>query len=108
MTGWLIGLYLTSVVGAVFGIFWPAMVASFKGGGQARLAVAFDDSQKKIALHLGLGIVIASVIAGLGFVAFAGTTENQTRLHGLGLLAYFTAFTSGFSAASLIEEPLKQ
>lgn len=103
---WIAWVFASVVAGSICGIFWPAVVKQFRDS--TPVAVAFSDPRSKIIRYLVFGVIIAVVVSALGFAAFVGTPAEQEALRALGSLAYFTAFTFGFSTASMIEEPLKK
>jgi uncharacterized protein YacL len=61
----------------------------------------------KMILFLVIALLIALVSTALGFAAFLQNEETRKSLEATGLLAYFGAFNYGFTAATLVSEPLK-
>ena len=117
---WVRNMYLSSVAGSIAGIFYPSLVALFKG-----TKVFLDATIKAILTHNDLtassssteliagllllaflGTAIGIVVTAIGFAAYMGSTENQTKLRALGALAYFSAVTFGFAAGLGFETAL--
>jgi hypothetical protein len=106
---WLQKMFLWVAIGNYVGLFWPLIVKQFQKDYPLEPVYLRGGSLAwKIVRLLGLGLVIAFVSAGLGFVAFLGDATKQQEMQATGVLAYFSAFTYGFGAASFIEEPLKR
>ncbi len=105
---WVWAMFLSCAAGSVFAVFWPYIVKLFKSSGPARFYVFDTDSPFRFLVWIVVGGVIGVVVAALGFATLLGTPENQAALKAQGMVAYFAAFTAGFSAGSLFEEPLKQ
>jgi hypothetical protein len=107
---WLQTMFLWVVVGNYLGLFWPVLVKQFQKDYppiEPRYAYGVPFPWKVVRLLL-VGLVIAIASAALGFVAFLGDATKQREMEATGVLAYFSAFTYGFGAASFIEEPLKR
>jgi hypothetical protein len=105
---WVLSIYVAAVAGSVFGVFWPFIVRLFKANRPNDLYVVGGNGPARYVVWLVLGVVIGAVVAALGFASFLGTAEAQKALEAQGLVAYFAAFTYGFAAGSLFEEPLKK
>lgn len=61
----------------------------------------------KMIVFLVVAFLIALVSTAIGFATFLQNDETRTALQSTGLLAYFSAFNYGFTAASVVSEPLK-
>lgn len=105
MDRWIIAMYLVSVAGALAAMFWPPLLAAFRNG--PGIAQTYRVGGGGNGAYIAAAVVIAFVVSALGFFAFAQSALRDD-LKALGALAYFSAFTFGFSAGSAIEEPLKK
>lgn len=108
MDAWVLAMYAVSVVGALAGMLWPTLVATFKTGPGLRGVAAYQrfGIGGQMTRYIVATIAIALVVSALGFLAFTQQAIKD-ELQSLGLLAFFGSFTYGFSAGSAIEEPLK-
>lgn len=105
MDNWILSMYLISVAGALAAMFWPPLLAKFRAG--PSISDMYRVGGASNAGYILAAVAIALVVSALGFFAFAqGAIKDD--LKALGALAYFSAFTFGFSAGSAIEEPLKK
>ncbi len=102
---WLQRMYLFSAIGSCTGVFWPTLVKLFKMN--QPVALENQPPSRRYVVYIVLGVVIGVVVAALTFATFLGSKENQDQLKAAGSIAYFTAFSAGFAAGSLFEEPLK-
>ena len=105
MNGWLWAMFAACVAGSLAGIFYPTFLRLFV---DAKPLVELDATTGRWLTFIGLGLVIALITATLGFAAFLGNAAHQAELRALGVLAYFTAFTAGYTTSSVATEPLKQ
>jgi hypothetical protein len=99
-------MYLASAGGATFAVFWPAIIKLLRDNQPVPLAAV--PQARRLLVYLGAGTLIGLVVAALGFATLLGSAKNQELLKATGALAYFTAFTGGFSAGALFEEPLSK
>lgn len=103
-------LFVVMTGGSVFGVLWPTLIALFKKH-QPVPVFGFGtyaaSSGKSLVFFLVVALVISAAVAALSMAAFLGNKDNQQALRDLGMASYFAAFTAGFSAGSLFEEPLK-
>ena len=104
---WIWVMFLSTVAGAIFALFWPYLVKVFKGLGPGDFYV-IDSVIPRFLAWVVVGGIIGTAVAALSFATFLGTAENQAALKAQGVIAYFAAFTAGFSAGSFSEEPLKK
>jgi len=105
---WVALMYVAAVAGSVFGVFWPFIVRLFRQNAPDDFYVVGGSGPARYVVWLVLGVGIGAVVAALGFASFLGTAAAQKALEDQGLVAYFAAFTYGFAAGSLFEEPLKK
>jgi hypothetical protein len=126
---WTLKMFIFSVVGSLAGILWPILITYYRkhttdtykavSGSGARIVkqtpgtkqgmvVSLSSSFVSFFVFLVLSIFIAAIASGVGFFAFLQNSDTRTSLQNIGNLGYFSAFSYGFSAASLIEEPLKK
>ena len=61
----------------------------------------------KMVLFVAVAFLIALISSAVGFAAFLQDEQTRRALEATGLLAYFSAFNYGFTAATLVSEPLK-
>lgn len=61
----------------------------------------------KMLLLITAALLIALVSSAVGFGAFLQDEQTRKTLESTGLLAFFSAFTYGFTTATLVTEPLK-
>ena len=61
----------------------------------------------KMVLFISVAVLIALVSSAVGFAAFLQNEQTRRTLEAAGFLAYFSAFNYGFTAATLVSEPLK-
>ena len=61
----------------------------------------------KMVLFVSVALLIALVSSAVGFAAFLQDEGTRKALESTGILAYFSAFNYGFTAATLVSEPLK-
>ncbi len=106
MNEWLLKMFVVSVVGSAFALMWPLLVARFRAGPKPKYRGTGDSGST--AVWFLVVLVIAAVLAAVGFGVFLGEKDTRDELKALGLLGYFSAFTYGFSTGALIEEPLKK
>lgn len=105
MDGWILSMYMVSVAGALAALFWPPILATFKDG--PPVSVLYRTGGSGWGRYIAAAVFIAFAVSALGFFAYAqGAIKDD--LKALGGLAFFSAFTYGFSAGSAIEEPLKK
>lgn len=104
---WTHKMYAASAVGSTFAVFWPTIIKLMRVNQPEPLGDKMT-AGKRYGVYLGMGVVIGIVVAALGFAALLGSKENQDSLRAAGSVAYFVAFTGGFSAGALFEEPLKK
>ena len=105
---WLISMLFASILGGIAGVVYPMLIAWYKKLQDAMYITVSDNKiLNKIAFVI-LTVLIATIVVVLGFVAFVGNEQTRQALYDSGMLAYFSAFSSGFTAASFIEEPLKK
>ena len=106
---WTVWMLIATVVGAFAGIWYPSLVAWFKHNApDYHLSSVADPAPLRLFKALVASLLISAIVALLGFVAFLGDAANQTALQATGLLAYVSAFTSGFTAGTVFEEPLRK
>jgi hypothetical protein len=108
---WIVQMYLASVAGAVFGVFWPWIVRAFKDLGPSPGLVGLPETASPTVRFLAwlvVGGIIGAVVAALGFATFMGTPEAQAALKAQGLVGLFAGFAYGFAGGAFFEEPLKK
>jgi len=103
---WIFEMYTVSFVGALAAMFWPVLLNVFRNGPSLVETYRIGKTTSRVA-YFAAAVAIALVVSALGFFAF-GQAAIKDELQALGALAYFSAFTYGFSAGSAIEEPLKK
>ena len=117
MNEWIIQMFIAAVLGSYAGLLWPILVALYRKQSTQIFSMLEIKIMKannvlliifKIILFFAVGLVIAIIAAAIGFAAFLQDETTRETLKNLGILAYFSAFTYGFSSASLVEEGLKK
>jgi hypothetical protein len=124
-------MYGCSFGGAFFGLLWPILVALWKrqqaqiykwigpedktrfGGAEgvappSLLRRILVEYVLPIFLFFVLAILISFGTSALGFFVFLQDEKARQKLQELGVLAYFSAFSSGFASAAFVSEPLKR
>lgn len=71
------------------------------------LVLPFIRFTSKMILFLVVAVLIALVSSAVGFAAFLQDEGTRKTLESTGFLAFFSAFNYGFTAATLVSEPLK-
>ena len=121
---WTTKMFIVSVIGSFAALMWPILVALYKKksadiykmlsiGGGARSDGGFIAYSAILVIggilgFLILAFVISAIAAAVGFAAFLQDDQKRVAIQNLGSVAYFVAFSYGFSAASLVGEPLKK
>lgn len=103
---WTARIFFFCALGSVCAMFYPVLLKAFRDN--TPVALESMDTGKRYLVYIVSGIVIGVIVAALGFGAFLGSKENQDALKAAGTVAYFGAFTAGFAAGSVAEEPLKK
>ncbi len=112
---WTTEMFFWSVVGAVAGLWYPLLVAVWRKEMSGLYALGLERTRLSRGaravlrwLLLGaLGVTLGIIIAAVGFGSFLADPARRRELESLGTLAFFTAASYGFSAGSLVAEPLK-
>jgi hypothetical protein len=122
-------MFIVSCIGSFAGLFWPLLIAVWKRGSasiykwigpEARTSFGGEPPTRSRVgyvliewilpglLFLIAAGVIAVIAAAVGFGVFLQDEKVRKTLQELGFLGYFSAFTYGFSASSLVEEAMKK
>ncbi|GGU81142.1 hypothetical protein [Lentzea flava] len=105
---WVWRVFVCMAVGSMLGVFWPFIIKGFRSVSPQFSINALNTASKatKTLVFLALGLFIGVAVAALSFATFLGDPANQTSLQELGIASYFLAFSAGFAAGALFEEPL--
>jgi len=116
-------MFIVSVIGSFAALMWPILVALYKkksadiykmlniSASVTGLSLMVSPTIVAVGGVLGfliLAILISAIAAAVGFAAFLQDDKTRLAIQNLGSAAYFAAFSYGFSAASLVGEPLKK
>jgi len=103
-----------SMLGCLFGLFYPQIIKLWKTRGgmgllsQPHLMIYGTNQFANLVLTIGLAIVLAGLITGLQIMQLYQNPDIIAVINIQPIFAYFSAFSFGFNAASLVEEPMRR